>query len=137
VRQHDNGSAYPHGLNLIFIGPLKQYFLTGPLAGTFMGTEQDNVIGRNGSVEFHGSGTFVGAVSGEQGSYAFNYQGTVPAGPNSDDWLFSASFVIVGKSDTGTSSPLKGRSSGIAAPPQPTTAIKLGVRTITAPTKSR
>ena len=48
---------------------------SGTLDGCYAGTERD-VVYKNGSATFHGSGIFTGVVNGQSGTMVMTYEGT-------------------------------------------------------------
>jgi hypothetical protein len=61
--------------------------LTGTLNGSYEGTER-NVVHKNGSASFNGSGTFSGEANGRSGTAVMTYSGTVdPKGHAVAHWV--------------------------------------------------
>ena len=74
------------GPNLIITVDITETF-SGTLDGCYTGTERD-VVYKNGSATFHGSGTFTGVVNGQSGTMVMTYEGTVTSqGVASANWV--------------------------------------------------
>jgi hypothetical protein len=74
------------GRNLIITVDITETF-SGTLDGCYTGTERD-VVYRNGSATFHGSGIFTGVVNGQSGTMVMIYEGTANAqGVASANWV--------------------------------------------------
>ncbi|PYK13858.1 MAG: hypothetical protein DME65_00580 [Verrucomicrobia bacterium] len=74
------------GRNLVITVDITETF-SGTLDGCYTGTERD-VVYRNGSATFHGSGIFTGVVNGQSGTMVMIYEGTANAqGVASASWV--------------------------------------------------
>lgn len=65
------------GDNRLLIVTISEKF-TGTLNGTYEGTER-NVVHKDGSASFNGSGLFTGQVNGRSGTAVMTYSGTLDA----------------------------------------------------------